>query len=95
MVVWLVGISSAGKSTLGTQLNKFLITRGKPTFLINGDAVRQFYNNELGYTEQDRRENTRRIMFAVKALSQKKYFFFFKCYSSVTIAIHDLLKLLK
>jgi len=74
MVVWLVGISGAGKSTLGNQLNKFLITRGKSTFLIDGDAVRQFYNNELGYTEQDRRENTRRIMFAVNALSQKKIF---------------------
>ena len=74
MVIWLVGISGSGKSTLGIKLRDFLLQSQKKTFVIDGDAVREFYENELGITKSARRENAQRIMFAANALSQNNIY---------------------
>ena len=70
MVIWLLGISGSGKSTLGGKLRDFFKHANKNTFLIDGDVVRKFYESELGYSREERRENIQRIIFATSALSE-------------------------
>lgn len=68
MVIWLIGISGAGKTTLGNRLKKLLDEKQVPSFLIDGDIVRNFFENDLGYTVEDRRANIKRIMLAAHVL---------------------------
>jgi bifunctional enzyme CysN/CysC len=60
-VVWLTGLSGAGKSTIARRLERLLFFRGVQTFLLDGDAVRHGLNGDLAFSDADRRENVRRI----------------------------------
>jgi adenylylsulfate kinase len=60
-VIWFTGLSGAGKSTLAAALEKELYSRGFLCKLLDGDNIRTGINNNLGFTEEDRRENIRRI----------------------------------
>jgi len=60
-VVWLTGLSGSGKSTIANVVEKKLHLAGYHTYLLDGDNVRHGLNNDLGFTEQDRVENIRRI----------------------------------
>jgi bifunctional enzyme CysN/CysC len=60
-VVWLTGLSGAGKSTIANLAEKKLVARGRHTYLLDGDNVRRGLNRDLGFTEQDRVENIRRV----------------------------------
>ena len=60
-VVWLTGLSGAGKSTIANILEKKLVALGRHTYLLDGDNVRHGLNKDLGFTEQDRVENIRRV----------------------------------
>lgn len=70
MVVWLIGISGAGKTTLGKQLVAHYQAQGKSAYLIDGDAVRSFYDNDLGYSREERMENIRRIILAAHVCNE-------------------------
>lgn len=60
-VVWLTGLSGAGKSTLAVRLEKELFEADYRVMLLDGDSVRQGLCADLGFSDQDRRENNRRI----------------------------------
>jgi len=60
-VVWLTGLSGAGKSTIANLLDQSLHAAGRHTYLIDGDNVRSGLNRDLGYTAADRVENVRRV----------------------------------
>jgi bifunctional enzyme CysN/CysC len=60
-VVWLTGLSGAGKSTISNLVEQRLVARGRHTYLLDGDNVRRGLNRDLGFTEQDRVENIRRV----------------------------------
>jgi bifunctional enzyme CysN/CysC len=60
-VVWLTGLSGAGKSTIANLLEKRLHAAGRHTYLLDGDNVRHGLNKNLGFTEEDRVENIRRV----------------------------------
>jgi adenylylsulfate kinase len=60
-VFWLTGLSGSGKTTLATQLEQLLQERGYKTMLLDGDLVRQGLNKDLGFSDEDRSENIRRI----------------------------------
>jgi adenylylsulfate kinase len=60
-VVWFTGLSGAGKSTLAAALEKELYSRGFLCKLLDGDNMRTGINNNLGFTDEDRKENIRRI----------------------------------
>ena len=61
VVVWLTGLSGSGKTTLSENIEKILFQKGYLTQILDGDRLRQGVNNNLGYNEQDREENIRRI----------------------------------
>jgi len=60
-VIWFTGLSGSGKSTLANALEVALHARGRRTYLLDGDNIRQGLNKDLGFTEADRVENIRRI----------------------------------
>ena len=60
-VLWLTGLSGAGKSTIANLVEKRLHALGKHTYLLDGDNVRHGLNRDLGFTDADRVENIRRV----------------------------------
>ena len=60
-VLWLTGLSGAGKSTIANRIEKRLAAAGRHTYLLDGDNVRHGLNKDLGFTAQDRVENIRRV----------------------------------
>lgn len=60
-VLWLTGLSGAGKSTIANLVEKKLHRMNRHSFLLDGDNVRHGLNKDLGFTEADRIENIRRV----------------------------------
>ncbi|MGF1697402.1 adenylyl-sulfate kinase [Vibrio lamellibrachiae] len=60
-VLWFTGLSGSGKSTVAGALENKLAELGYHTYLLDGDNVRHGLCSDLGFSEQDRRENIRRI----------------------------------
>ena len=60
-IVWLTGLSGAGKSTIANLVDRRLHALGRHTYLLDGDNVRHGLNRDLGFTEEDRVENIRRV----------------------------------
>lgn len=60
VLVWLTGLSGSGKSTLASALEKQLFQMGYKVYLLDGDNLRGGINKDLGFSENDRKENLRR-----------------------------------
>ncbi|PQB04224.1 adenylyl-sulfate kinase [Aureitalea marina] len=60
-LLWFTGLSGSGKSTIANQVELRLFELGVHTYLLDGDNVRSGLNGDLGFTDQDRIENIRRI----------------------------------
>ena len=67
-VIWLTGLSGAGKSTIANLVEKRLHAAGRHTYLLDGDNVRHGLNRDLGFTEEDRVENIRRVAEVAKLM---------------------------
>lgn len=62
MVIWIIGLSGSGKSTLANEiLLKANKTNNDKTILLDGDVIRNVFNNDLGYSKEDRFKNAQRI----------------------------------
>ncbi|MBF6450619.1 adenylyl-sulfate kinase [Nocardia elegans] len=59
--VWLTGLSGSGKSTIAVELERQLVAAGRPAYRLDGDNLRHGLNADLGFTDEDRRENIRRV----------------------------------
>ncbi|MFN8296634.1 MAG: adenylyl-sulfate kinase [Chitinophagales bacterium] len=59
--IWMTGLSGSGKSTIAQGLERKLHQNGILTAILDGDNIRTGINNNLGFTEEDRTENIRRI----------------------------------
>ncbi|MBY8937817.1 MULTISPECIES: adenylyl-sulfate kinase [Pseudomonas] len=66
IVIWLTGLSGAGKSTIANALELALLEAGRHTYLLDGDNVRLGLCNDLGFSDRDREENIRRISEVAK-----------------------------
>jgi bifunctional enzyme CysN/CysC len=68
-VLWFTGLSGSGKSTIANALQKKLFSMGKHTFVLDGDNVRHGLNRDLGFTDEDRVENIRRVSSVAKLMT--------------------------
>lgn len=66
--VWFTGLSGAGKSTIADLVEKRLHARGMHTYLLDGDNIRHGLNKDLGFTDEDRVENIRRVAEVAKLM---------------------------
>lgn len=60
-VVWLYGMSGSGKSTIANAVEKVLHKQGRMTAILDGDNLRSGINRNLAFSDEDRRENIRRV----------------------------------
>ncbi|WP_410011003.1 sulfate adenylyltransferase subunit CysN [Rhizobium sp. NRK18] len=68
-VLWFTGLSGSGKSTVANTLEKMLHAAGRHTYLLDGDNVRHGLNRDLGFTDEDRVENIRRVAEVAKLMA--------------------------
>ena len=61
LMVWFTGLSGSGKSTVAMSVERELHKRGILCRILDGDNIRSGINNNLGFSQEDRRENIRRI----------------------------------
>jgi len=70
LTVWFTGLSGSGKSTLSLAVNEQLAASGYRVQLLDGDEVRLFLSQDLGFSKQDRDENIRRIGYVAELLTK-------------------------
>ena len=66
MIIWFIGISGAGKTTLGKLLYKKLNKKIKNLLYIDGDEFRSLTGNNIGYSLKDRNTNAKRLINFIK-----------------------------
>jgi adenylyl-sulfate kinase len=69
-VIWLTGLSGSGKSTLARELERRLFLAGSQVFVLDGDYIRQGLCRDLGFADEDRAENIRRVAEVSKLFVQ-------------------------
>ena len=73
MVIWLTGLSGAGKTTIAEQLYASVKPKKAETILLDGDKMREVFGGELGFTEPERRTQINRIQRLALFLSQERF----------------------
>ena len=68
-VIWLTGMSGAGKSTISSALEEKLLAKGCSVKILDGDEVRTNLTSDLGFSKEDRDENVKRISYVAKCIS--------------------------
>ena len=68
LVIWLYGLSGSGKSTIANALERHLHDSGRLVAMLDGDNLRAGLNSNLGFTDEDRCENIRRVAEMAKAV---------------------------
>lgn len=71
IVVWLYGMSGSGKSTIANAVEKVLHEEGRMTTILDGDNLRSGINKNLGFSDDDRRENIRRVSHMARVFAEQ------------------------
>ena len=71
MVVWIIGLSGAGKTTLAQEVVRLARSRQPNVVLIDGDAIRAVFGNDLGHSVEDRRRNAQRVCNLCRFLEEQ------------------------
>lgn len=90
-VIWLTGLSGSGKTTLAIGLERALHEAGKLAYVLDGDNIRAGINSNVGFSEEDRKENIRRIAEIAKLFANAGVITIC-CFVSPTIEIRNLAK---
>jgi adenylylsulfate kinase len=69
-VVWLTGLSGAGKTTLATAVYRRLVGQARAVELLDGDEIREVLSQGLGFSREDRDTNVRRIAYVARLLAR-------------------------
>ena len=67
-VIWLTGLSGAGKTTISNRLAAYLVRNENGVEVLDGDQIRKGLSADLGFSEDDRNEHNRRVIFLAKLL---------------------------
>jgi bifunctional enzyme CysN/CysC len=67
-IIWLTGLSGAGKSTVASELERELFVKGLHTYILDGDNIRHGLSANLGFSPEDRTENIRRVAEVARLL---------------------------
>ncbi len=70
MLIWLIGISGAGKTTIGRRLQAHFQALGIQNYLLDGDEVRDLFDRDLGYSDAEREANIKRIILGAYLLDK-------------------------
>jgi bifunctional enzyme CysN/CysC len=68
--IWMTGLSGSGKSTIATAVEHSLVSSGRSAFMLDGDNLRHGLNSDLGFSEEDRAENVRRVGEVARVLAE-------------------------
>jgi bifunctional enzyme CysN/CysC len=68
--IWMTGLSGSGKSTIATAVEHSLVSSGRSAFMLDGDNLRHGLNSDLGFSEEDRAENVRRVGEVARILAE-------------------------
>jgi len=71
MVVWIIGLSGAGKTTLANEVYLQVKNKISNVFLVDGDIIREIFGNDLGHTKEDRLKNSERVSQLCKYLNDQ------------------------
>lgn len=71
MVIWIIGLSGAGKSSIGKRLSQKLCEGGRSAVFMDGDMFRDIMRNDLGHTIEDRKKNADRICRFCESLDKQ------------------------
>jgi adenylylsulfate kinase len=69
IVLWLYGLSGSGKSTMANEVERVLHGEGRMTVILDGDNLRTGLNGNLGFSDEDRTENVRRVAETAKLIA--------------------------
>jgi len=73
-VIWFTGLSGSGKTTIAQVVEEKLLDAGVPVEILDGDVVRENLSKGLGFSEEDRNTNIRRIAFVAHLLQRNGVF---------------------
>jgi bifunctional enzyme CysN/CysC len=68
--IWMTGLSGSGKSTIATAVEHTLVSSGQAAFMLDGDNLRHGLNSNLGFSDEDRAENVRRVGEVARILAE-------------------------
>jgi cytidine diphosphoramidate kinase len=71
MVIWLIGLSGAGKTTIGKEVSKLWREKERQSVFLDGDAFREIMGDNLGHRREDRRTNAKRVCRLCKLLDDQ------------------------
>ncbi len=71
IVLWMYGLSGSGKSTIAAALEQSLHDEGRFVMILDGDNFRHGLNSDLGFSDEDRHENVRRVAEVAKMLADQ------------------------
>lgn len=69
VTIWLTGLSGAGKSTIAFELERNLVSEGHACYVLDGDNVRHGLTRDLGFRQEERRENIRRVAHVAQLMN--------------------------
>ena len=69
-VIWITGIPASGKTTIANLLKDYYQKHNLPVDILDGDEIRKTLSSDLGFSEKDRKEHNRRVIFVAKLLAK-------------------------
>ena len=69
-VIWMTGLPGSGKTTIANLLKDYYQKNNLPVDILDGDEIRKTLSSDLGFSEKDRKEHNKRVIFVAKLLAK-------------------------
>lgn len=71
-VIWMTGLPASGKTTIANLLKDYYQKHNLPVDILDGDEIRKTLSSDLGFSEKDRKEHNKRVIFVAKLLAKNR-----------------------